>query len=183
MEQNLSYEILAVLLRESLHTRALAKKLNLNHMTVARKLKELVDENVLDFKAEGKNKVYFLKRTLEARGYVLMAELFKLIQLLRRYLRLRTIVEHIQKNPGIRIAVLFGSYASGAADEESDIDLFVETEDRDLKRELELLDSKLSVKIGSLDESSPLMREIEKNHVILKGVELYYERFGPFRQA
>lgn len=181
MEQNLSYDIIAALLSQGGHARALAKRLGTNHMTVARKLKELVNENVLDFRVAGKNKVYFLKKTLEARNYALMSELHGLNQTLKRYPRLRNVVEHLQKDPRVNLAVLFGSYAKGTAEEGSDVDVFVETEDRSLKRELELLDSKLSVKIGPYDASNPLMKEIEKSHVILKGVELYYERLGLFR--
>jgi predicted nucleotidyltransferase len=181
MEQNLSNDIVAALLGQESHARALAKRLSTNHMTVARKLKELVNENVLDFRIAGKNKVYFLKKTSEARNYALMSELHRLNQTLKQYPRLRNLVDHIQKDPRVNLAVLFGSHAKGTAEEGSDIDVFIETDDRSLKRELELLDSKLSVKIGPYDESNLLMKEIEKNHVILKGVELYYERLGLFR--
>jgi predicted nucleotidyltransferase len=176
MEQNLIFEIVDALLGEELHARALAKKLKTNHMTVVRKLRGLVEENVLDFRLEGRNKVYFLKKSVEARSYAIMTELYKLNKTLRRYPELRNIVASIQKNAKIKLAVLFGSYAKGIAKEGSDIDLFIETRDRSLKRELELLNSKLSVKIGDYDKSSLLIGEIEKNHVIVKGAELYYEK-------
>jgi predicted nucleotidyltransferase len=180
VEQNLSNEIVLLLLREELHTRALAKLLDTNHMTVSRKLKKLVKENVLDFKAEGKNKVFFLKKTSEARSLVLAAELYKLSRILVRYPRLRTVIEHLQADPRVSLAVLFGSYASGTADERSDIDIFIESEDRSIKKELEALDSKLSVKLGKFAAESPLGREIRKNHIIIKGAELFYDRLGLF---
>jgi len=176
MEQNLSFEIVEALLRGENHARALAKKLKSNHMTIARKLKELVDKNVLDFRTEGRNKIYFLKKSVEARSCAIMAEHHKINKTLMRYPELRNIVEKVEKNPEIRFAVLFGSYAKGTAGKESDIDLFIETKNRRLKYELELLNSKLSVKIGDYNRSSPLIKEIEKDHVILKGAELYYEK-------
>jgi predicted nucleotidyltransferase len=87
-------------------------------------------------------------------------------------------IKNIQQNKKIGLAVLFGSYARGKANKNSDIDIFIETKDRKLKQELELLNSRLSVKIGEYDRSSPLIKEIEKNHVILKGVEPFYEKIG-----
>ncbi|MFQ6087525.1 MAG: nucleotidyltransferase domain-containing protein [Candidatus Methanofastidiosia archaeon] len=176
MEKKLSMRIIDVLLREESHARELARKLNTNHMTVINKLRELIDENVLDFRMEGRNKIYFIKRNVEARNYVIMAELYKLNKTLKRYPELRNIIESIQKNPRIKLALLFGSYARHCAKNASDIDIFIETKDRNLKKSLELLNSKLIVKIGDYDESSPLIREIEKNHVVIKGVELYYEK-------
>lgn len=181
MEQNLSLEIVDALLSGEVHARGLAKKLSTNHMTVARKLSELVGENALDFRIEGRNKVYFLKRGPEAKGYVLMAELHKLNRALKRYPELRNVIEKIQGDARVKLAILFGSYAKGTAARGSDIDLFVETEDRGLKRELELLNSRLSVKIGAYDSSGLLAKEIEKNHVILKGAELFHEKASIFR--
>jgi len=65
VEQNLSNEIIAILLLADLHPQGLADKLQTNHMTVARKLRGLVDENVVDYRVEGKNKVYYLKKSIE----------------------------------------------------------------------------------------------------------------------
>lgn len=176
MVNNFTNKIILTILNGELHVRGLASKLNTNHVTIINKLRDLVAENVLDFRLKGKNKVYFLKKTIEAKNYVLVAELYKLNKTLRLYPVLRHISEKIQQNKKMKLAILFGSYAKGVADEKSDIDIFVETKDRDLKRQLEQLNSKLSVKIGSYDKSNPVIKEIEKNHVIIKGVELFYER-------
>ena len=178
MELNITSEILNVLFGEEIHARALAKRLDINHMTVMRYLKELVSENVLEFRKEGRNKVYFLKKNMEARNYELISELYKLNKTLEKYPELRKTIKNIQQNKEIRLAVLFGSYAKGTANKNSDIDVFIETKDRNLKKELELLNSRLSVKIGEYDRSSPLIKEIEKNHVIIKGAELFYEKIG-----
>ncbi|KUG19905.1 hypothetical protein ASZ90_010364 [hydrocarbon metagenome] len=45
--------------------------------------------------------------------------------------------------------MFFGSYAKGTADRKSDIDLYIETDDREVKRDLEQAHSRLSVKRGS----------------------------------
>lgn len=74
------------------------------------------------------------------------------------------------------MGVFFGSYAKGLAKKDSDIDIYVETTDKKIKQDLELLDSRLSVKIGKYNRENLLIKEIEKNHVIIKGVEEYYEK-------
>lgn len=177
MEQkNYKLEIVNSLIGKSWHVRSLANELRTNHTTILRKLNELSKENVLDYKEEGKNKIYFLKPTSEAKTYIFMAENYKLIKVLEKYPSLRLIVDEIQKNKKIKLAVLFGSYAKGLANKNSDIDVYIETTNKELKKELELLSSKLSIKIGKYDKKNLLVKEIEKNHIILKGVEAFYEK-------
>jgi len=177
MEQkNYKLELVNELIKNSEYIRGLAKKLNTNHMNVLRKLNELFEENVVDYTKEGKNKVYFLKKTAETRAYIFMSENYKLIKILEKYNYLRKIIEKIQKNKKIRLAIIFGSYAKGTTKKDSDIDIYVETTNRKIKQELEAIDSKLSIKIGRYKKTNILIKEIEKNHVIIKGVENYYEK-------
>jgi len=181
MEQkDYKLEIVNALVGKGWHVRGLARQLGINHMMLFRKFKELYGENVFDYKLEGKNKIYFLKKTSEARAYVLMAENYKLKKIIAQYPELRGVIEGIQKNKKIKTAILFGSYAKGIAKKSSDIDVYVETTDLKLKRELEMMNSKLNVKIGKYNKDNLLIKEIEKNHVILKGVENFYEKSGFF---
>ena len=175
MEQK-RYDIINLLLRDKDHVRGIARQLNTNPMAITRIMKTLRAENVVDYREEGKNKTYFLKDTLEAKSYVFSTESFKLTRMLAKYPRLRGIIENLQKDKRVQLVVLFGSYAKGIAKEDSDIDIFIETNDLALKKELALIDTKLSIKIGMLDNSNLLSKEIVKNHVIIKGVELYYEK-------
>ena len=177
MEQkDYKLEIIGELLKGESHIRSLAKKLHTNHMAVLRKIRELYKENAVDFRKEGRNNVYFLKKSLEAKSYAFKLENYKLIKILRKYSGLRGIFEKIQKGKVIGLAVLFGSYAKGTAKQESDIDIYIETQSRKLKKEFSLLDTRLNLKIGKYDEKSLLIKEIEKNHVIIKGIEKYYEK-------
>lgn len=169
-------EVVNILLQEQGHTRGIANKLGTNHMLISRKLKELTKENVVDYVQEGKNKTYFLKKTSETRAYIFMTENYRIIQTIQKYPWLRSIIEKIQKNQKIGLAILFGSYAKDTASKDSDIDLYIETIDPKLREELKLLDSRLSIKIGEYTKESTLIKEIEKNHVTLKGVELFYEK-------
>lgn len=169
-------KIVEVLLKSENHIRGLAKLLNTNQTTIARKVHELHKNNVVDFKHEGRNKVVFLKKSLEAKQYAYAAETQKFLETLNKYPYLRRIFELIKKNENITLAILFGSYAKWMAKKDSDIDVYLDTTDKRLNEEVELIDSKLSVKIGKYDKESLLIKEIEKNHVIIKGVEEYYEK-------
>ncbi|MBM3199981.1 nucleotidyltransferase domain-containing protein, partial [Candidatus Woesearchaeota archaeon] len=138
--------------------------------------KILFEENVVDYREEGKNKVYFLKKNSESRSYIFMAEHYKLIRMLEIYPYLRKAVEKIQLDKRISLAVIFGSYAKNTANKNSDVDVYIETRDKKIKQDLEGTDSKLSIKIGAYDRKNLLIKEIEKNHVIIKGVEGFYEK-------
>ncbi len=177
MEQK-SYklEIINVLLKGNSHVRGIAKKLNTNHMMIVRKIKELSKENVVDFTQEGKNQTYFLKKTVETQAYTFIAEKYNLLQTIAKYPGLRNIIEKIQREKKIKLAILFGSYAKGLAKKDSDIDIFIESKDKNLKKELALVDSKLSIKIGAYNREDNMIKEIDKNHVIIKGIQYYYEK-------
>ncbi len=175
-QNNYNIKIVEALLKSENHIRGLARMLNTNQTTIARKVQELNKNNVVDSKQEGKNKVVFLKKSLEARQYAYNAETQKLIRILEKYPYLRRIIELIRKNKKITLAILFGSYSKGTARKESDIDIYIDTTDNRLKEEIESIDSKISVKIGEYNKDSLLIKEIEKNHVIIKGVEAYYEK-------
>lgn len=173
-------EILLLLLRGESHLRGVAKQLNESHSTVLRKLNKLVKENVLDYKTEGKNKVFSIKNNLQARSYVFSAERYKLIKLLRQYPKLNVIIDEILKKSRERLIVLFGSYAKISAKSDSDIDIYIETRSRKVKNGIEMLNSRIRVKIGSFDRDSLLIKEIIKNHIILRGVEEFYEKTRTF---
>ena len=179
MSQNCyKLKIIESLLKKENYIRGLAKELKTNQTTIARKLKELFRENVVDYKKEGKNKIYFLKKSLETFQIILILENYKLIELLEKYPYLRRIIQTIKQNKKIKLAIIFGSYTRGLATRKSDIDIFIETRNKKVKKEIENLNSRISVKIGNFNKENLLIKEIIKNHIIIKGVEYYYEKVG-----
>jgi len=179
MSQNYyKIKIVESLLKKENHIRGLAKELKTNQTTIARKINNLFNENIVDYKKEGRNKVYFLKRNLESLQFVLIVEHYKLIEILKKYTYLRKILQEIIQNKKIKLAILFGSHARKTTTKESDIDIYIETISRSIKRKLEEINSRISVKIGKFNRKSLLIKEIEKEHVIIKGAELYYEKIN-----
>ena len=180
---NLELEIILVLIKNKIHLREIARILKEPHPTVLRKINNLVKENVLDYNEEGRNKVFFIKNNLKAKNYVYSAEIYKLSKLLRMHAELGIIFENIKKNFPKGMIILFGSYAKGISKKESDIDIYIETTDNKVKHKIQDLNSRLSLKIGKFDINSLLVKEIIKNHVIIRGVEDFYEKNKFFEQT
>jgi predicted nucleotidyltransferase len=171
-----SIEIVLELLKGENHIRNIAKSVGTSHMNISRKVKNLAKENIVDFKENGKNKTYFLKKTSESKTFTIMGEYYKYLKTLAKNPALRIIFDKIQRNKKIKLAILFGSYAKGLEKQDSDIDIYIETVDGKIRREVESIDSRLSVKIGTFSSDNLLIKEIIKNHVILKGAEEYYDK-------
>jgi len=180
---NLELEVILVLLKNKAHLREIARTLNESHSTILRKINEIVKDNVLDYKKEGKNKIFFIKNNLKAKNYVYSAEIYKLNKLLKKHPELSIILEDIKKNFPKGMIILFGSYAKGIPKSDSDIDIYLETNNNILKNKVREINSKLSIKIGKFDTKSLLIKEIIKNHIIIRGLEDFYERVEFFKEA
>ena len=178
---NLDSEIMLTLADRELHLRGIAKELGQSHSTILRRLNRMVEENVLDYRPEGRNKVFFIKKTLQAKNHLFNAERCKQMKLLKKYPKLAVIIDDVLKETGKRIVVIFGSYSDFTAGKNSDIDIFVETRSMKVKEKIESVHSNINVKIGDFDTSSALVKEIIKNHVVLRGIEEFYEKIGFFR--
>ena len=176
MKQKLyNYEAVLNLLKGNNHLRQIAKELGSNHMTIKRVLDGLLAENVLDVRKEGKNNVYSIKKTLEAQNFVLMAETYKFNKLIAKHPELKQDLRELKKMP-VDFMAIFGSYAKNSETSKSDIDVFIETQSDKAKKEVKKINRKFSVKIGKYSKGSLLINEIERSHIIIKGVEKFYEK-------
>lgn len=174
------YETILLLLKREMHQRELAKELKTSLTRVQSILKELRDINVVDYKEVGKNHIYFIKKNLVTKALILNVENYKLVKLLRKHKKLEIIFkEIIEKSPRTMI-LLFGSYAKGNENKNSDIDIYIDTANQRVKDKLRDVYSGLSIKIGKFNKDNLLIKEIIKNHVIIKGGEEYYEKLGFF---
>jgi len=173
---NFELDIIELLLKKENHLRGIAKDLQESHSTISRKLLFLSEEGAIDSRLEGKNKVFFLKDNVISKTYILQAELHKRMKLLRRNPAISVILEDILKKTDEKLIILFGSYAKGTEKKDSDIDIYIETQSRNTKKTIEGIHSRISVKIGRFDMNSPLIKEIIKNHIIIRGVEEFYEK-------
>ncbi len=172
---NYKYEILLLLLKKEMHQRELSKQLKTSLTRVQSALKELENMNAVDYKEIGRNHIYFIKRNLVSKSLILNAENYKLIKLLRKYPHLETIFMQIIEKCRKGMILLFGSYAKGNEKKDSDIDIYINTTNQRIKKEIQRIYDSLSIKIGKFNLRSFLIKEIIKNHIIIKGGEEYYE--------
>jgi len=173
----IKYEIVSELIkRKELHLRALSKLINIPHPTVYRETKKLKEDNILEYEMKGRNKMISLKKGIESLYAIYQTEYYKTLKFIEKNPEFSILIEEIIKKTNSNLIILFGSYAKGIAKKDSDIDLFVETKNKKIKEMLENTNSRLSVKIGRLDNKTYLGKEIIDNHIIIKGVETYYEK-------
>ncbi len=177
---NYEMEILLSLLNGEKYGRALAKELQTSLTRVQSILIELRKNNVLDYKEVGRNHIYFIKKNLVSKSFVLNAEKYKLIKLISKYNFLEPLfLDIIEKSNG-KIVLLFGSYAKGTSHKDSDIDIYLDGTNEQTKKDIEKINDLISIKIGKFDKNEILMQEIIKNHVVINGGEEYYEKLGFF---
>lgn len=173
---NMDLEIIRLLIKQEYHVRGLAKALNESHSTILRKLNRLVDDNVLDYRKEGKNKVFSIKKNIISKNYILQSEIYKLNSMITKYPELMIIIEELLNKIDAKLIVIFGSYAKFKAKKDSDIDVYIETNNRNIKKAAESIHSKINAKLGHFDLKSNLIKEIIKDHVIIRGFEEFYEK-------
>jgi predicted nucleotidyltransferase len=173
---NKDMKILAHLFNGEAHIRGMEKAIRIPHATLVRKLSTMEKQDIVDYRAVGKNKQYFIKRNLKSRKMLEIMENYRLLEFLEKHHDMEPLFEDIAKKAGYGIVMLFGSYAKGIQKKGSDIDIYIETQDKGIKKTVESINSRLSVKTGKFDSSSLLIKEIIRNHVIIKGAERFYEQ-------
>lgn len=173
--RDVNLEIILTLLGENRHLREISRVLSVPHATILRRLNFLVQEGVLNFSFKGRNKIFSIKNNLQAKNYIYNAERYKFTKLLEKYPKLGVILNEVIKETN-GLVILFGSYAKFCADKNSDIDIYIETMDNKIKLKIESINSKINAKIGKFDKNSLLIKEMIKEHVILRGGELFYEK-------
>ena len=177
---NHTYEIILALLRKETHGRELAKMLKTSLTKIQAILNELYRCNAVDYTVAGKNHVYFIKKNLIARTYVLSAEQYKFAKLLRSYPLLEPVCKELMKKCSGQMLILFGSYAKFIPKERSDIDIYINTTDKKMQGMFRRIDERINVKIGEFSKDDLLIQEIIKDHILIQGGELFYEKLGFF---
>ncbi|MGE0793610.1 MAG: nucleotidyltransferase domain-containing protein [Candidatus Woesearchaeota archaeon] len=111
--------------QEDFSARGIARKLNTNHVTILKYLKELKQENLIKTKTTTLYDVYYANTTSN-----------KYIRLKKNYIVEKIIssklIKFLNENCYPDCIVLFGSCAKGTFNENSDIDIFIESSYKNL---------------------------------------------------
>ena len=155
---------------KKIYGRDIAKKHKLNQKTVSNILVRLEKENILKYSTEGKNKYYFLNKfNPNINEIIKLIEINKKINFLNKHKKIINLFKELEKRTDGAL-ILFGSYAKGNENQDSDLDLFVLGDIKTVKD----LEDMYSVKINTfkssvINKEETIFREIINNHIILKG--------------
>lgn len=155
-----------------------AKKLKMNQKTVSNILNALEAKNILKYTTEGKNKYYFLNKLNSQISDILkIVELGRKNLFLEKYAKLNGLFLELEKQTK-GMLIIFGSYANLTSNANSDLDVFT----FGTIKEFEDLEDKYNIKINIIrstrekfNKSDIFIKEVLKNHIILKGIEEFIE--------
>ena len=156
----------------------IAKKLKMNQKTVSNVLNALEKQNIVKYSTEGKNKYYFLNRlNPKILDILKILELGRKNNFLDKYPKLSELFIALEKRTS-EMLIIFGSYANFTANDKSDLDVFVlgkigEIEDLEKKYNLNINIIKSSKE--KFNKEEVFIKEVIKNHIVLKGVEEFIE--------
>ncbi len=165
------------------HIREVQRLLKISPRTAQLLLENLENKGIIESKARGKIKSYKLKINELSKRYIAFVEQYKSIAFMEKNLLVKEIIEKI--NPFIKgIGVLFGSYAKGISNKDSDIDIFIvgNYEKEEIKNVSRDFGIEISIKCYPLKtfekniRKDLLIKEVLKNHLIFKNTERFIEK-------
>ena len=165
------------------YIREVKKLLKISPRTAQLILEDLEDKGVIESKIRGKIRTYKIKLSEFTKRYFVFVEQYKAIAFLEKNLMIKEIVEKI--TPNIKgIGIIFGSYAKGIENKESDLDIFVagNYNKEEIKRVSKNLGIDISVKCYPMKtferniNKDILLKEILKNHIVFVNVEQFIQK-------
>lgn len=184
---NQSIRIISVFsknISQGLHGREIARKLKANQKTISSNLNILERAGVLKSNKKGRNIEYSLiKDSFLAKQLLVIAEQYKLIKAASENFVIQTIASDIAETT-TGIALIYGSYAKGTAEKNSDIDILMIGAPK--KDRFEAIKNRLPIDmhhivtdstsfIKSIMKKENFIKEIMDNHILIRGFEEFTE--------
>lgn len=176
-----------------IHLREIARLLNANHRTIALTLQKLERKNIMSSEVIGKNKFYSLNLdNISTKEYITCTESVQKMKLLEKYFIFKKLVTQLsaslESNTITPSIILFGSYAKGTGEKESDIDLllFKDKKENELTIKIKEFAKQYNKTIqiqqatreqfeAGLREKDPLVIEIVNHHILLSNNQFFIE--------
>jgi predicted nucleotidyltransferase len=162
-----------------LHVREIAKTVKISPSAASYMTRNLEKQRILDYRIEGRNKKYFINfANPVARDMMVAAELLKKTEIMEKYFIIKKMVNETDFQNSI--VLLFGSFAKGTSNEESDIDILILDRNISLKKKLKKFGDlyKKATQIISMrkknfmiDKKKEFIIEILRGHIVLNGTE------------
>jgi predicted nucleotidyltransferase len=181
---NYSFTILSLYRTDyttSVHTRAIAKKLSVSHVTLLPHLRRLEKAKILLSRRVGKNKEYLLNPNNSlTKRYLEITEELATIDYLDKNFLIKRISDQLSTMDLVGSLLLFGSYTKDYSTEASDIDIFhlgrlEQDQQSQIKKFGKTYGTEINIKTSSIENfhnglrtGDTLIREIVENHIILQ---------------
>ena len=165
------------------YIREVEKLLKISPRTAQLILEDLENKGIIESKIKGKIKSYKLRVNELSKRYLTFVEQYKSIAFIEKNLLVKEVIEKIC--PFIDgIGIIFGSYAKGTSNKESDLDIFVagDYEREGVKKVSRNLGIEISVKCYPLKtfetniNQDILLKEVLKNHIVFINAELFIQK-------
>jgi uncharacterized protein len=165
------------------YIREVEKLLNVSSKTALITLDKLEKIGILKSEVKGKIKVYTIIKSILSREFFLLTEQYKKIIFLQNNHLIKEIIEKSDKFLE-GIVIIFGSYAKGTQRNDSDLDLFIvgKFDEKKIKEIGEKYGINIDIKSYSTKifekeiNKDILLKEIVKNHVLIKDSERFVRR-------
>ena len=160
------------------YIREVTRKLKVSPRTALITLAKLEKRGILESKTKGRIKFYSIRKSGLSREFMVLTEQYKKIRFFEKNPLIREVLE---KTDGFMkgIVIVFGTYAKGTQNGDSDLDLFIAG--RHDERRIKPFGKKYGIEVNV--KSYPmkifekgigedvLLREIAENHVIIRDAE------------
>ena len=165
------------------YIREVEKLLKISPRTAQLILEDLENKGIIESKVKGKIKSYKLKINELSKRYLTFVEQYKSIAFMEKNLLVKEVIDKI--SPFIDgIGIIFGSYAKGISNKESDLDIFVagDYEKEEIKKVSRNLGIEISIKCYPLKTFEKnvnrdiLLTEVLKNHIVFKNAEMFIQK-------
>lgn len=182
------------------HLRELARELDMDHTSVRPHLNALKKKGVIKEEEQGRNKVFSLNQKSDILPYYLIqAEADRTTEYLVNNNTIRAFWKNFRDKVNsetmreIETLALFGSFARGGENKDSDIDLFLAAPEETSSKIMDVCEKLESVtgRDIEIEQSSELRNlivhkgpgtfgEIVSNHIVLLGIEKFVYAIGGF---
>ena len=166
----------------------LAKRLKIHYPNIYNTIKSLEKRNLIILEVVGKASICSLnKKSLELPVYLAYAEKNQANEIIKKFPIIDRIARETIKIGPNNILGIFGSHVTGNAGKQSDIDIFLITDNRKgfidlIPRNFPQYEKKIDFNIISFEEFTESLNtkkltissEIIKNKILIYGAEIYY---------
>jgi len=176
----LQLNIIEVLREKSLTINQIAKALNESYSFVNRIVNKMIEDNLILKEVIGHSIVCHLNKSNDkTKALTYLIEVNKRDEFLKKNKEIKLITEELKLEADA--TGIFGSYAKGTHNKESDIDIFIITNKKiDMTPKIRTIHAKYGKEISPLvlsreqfNADQPIIKEIIKYHILLTGFDYF----------